>query len=794
MSSQITYNNGSTSTNAVFQYPLSRDELPNPFDISEEDDDSNGQLQRRDLFQSLQNNSSYASLNASSKSGTSSRPQPDPSKLNTMTRKPNDSISSTNSAVPSTYSNHSESSQQNSSMDKALPPNPKRKEFTKSMMSMLKSKKLKNNHHDTTNDFGQLVITPVDLPSVTSSSKMMNGNGVSPQVKETPESLSNSTSDSVDVVVYPKDPKFLSTSLSDRSFDVPMIQPSVTQTSQFHGDSVIHNGDNLDAQQKTSEMTNPWEDSTPITQPLLVPSKALERDIAVVKEISIPEEFVSDKPSTSPNTQSLPLNSTTSTPLQSPPLNSTTSTSPNIQGSSLNSTTTDSNPISPKDNNSVLNSTTTDSDLISPKNNSPVLNSTTTDSNHISPKDNSATSTSSDTQSPSLNSTTTDSSPKDNSLVRKSARRGPDMSSFLLNLAASQNASKEVPDNVKPPRTQPWGPSLRSLQRISETGDSLPSDVFTPAPDDVLARKMEELGRLRRMESRNLLAQSTTSPETPTSSRTTASPKAEVWPQLQTLQEDSSSDVATMLRDAYKERQQSLLTQLDKALADLRDVQAENKRLKSENQSQQLSISQLKTDLETKREQDKSLTQVNNQLRIANSSLALLNKEKKGWQDKLDSMQHKVSAAERQVRCLDHLTRQKLESRQESGYGQPKRRGQFATTPASTDVIGAMRAMNEEIYQACVQFVEGLERTSVFSTSQKPEVQKMLGNHLTTMMEDQAKTATSDGYNMLLMQTVLEVFMTHWCSSIIEAFYPEQETFADLLVQLSAQTSNTSGK
>jgi len=36
--------------------------------------------------------------------------------------------------------------------------------------------------------------------------------------------------------------------------------------------------------------------------------------------------------------------------------------------------------------------------------------------------------------------------------------------------------------------------------------------------------------------------------------------------------------------------------------------------------------------------------------------------------------------------------------------------------------------------------------------------------------------------------------MTHWCSSIIEAFYPQQESFADLLVELSAaQNTNTSG-
>ena len=613
-------------------------------------------------------------------------------------------------------------------MEKTLPPDPKRDEFTKLMMSTIIGSKTPNGtHHD---DFVQPVKrprSPVDLSSDSSSFKRMNGNGVSPRVKEIPESLSISLSesDSVEIVVYPKD-HFSSTSVSHLNYDVPSIQPSVTQTSQSP-DPLTHNDSNLDAQQNTSE-TNNHSDSTPITQPPPLTLKKPDRDIPVAREINLPENFISDKPSTSPD-------------VQSPPLDSTTSTSPNIH--------------------------------------SPPLNSTT------------STSTSSNIQSPSLNSTTTDSnpsSPKDNTPVRKATRRKPDMDSFLLKLVAPQVVSKVVPEKAQSPRTQQWGPPLRSLQRISETGDSLPSDTFTPAADDILARKMEELGRLRRMESRSVLAQTTTSPETP-SPRTTATPKAELRPPLPTLQEDDSPDVATLLREAYKERQESLQTQLDKALAELRDVQAENKRLTSENQAQQRSISKLKGALEAKTDQENLLTKKDNELRVANSSLTLLNKEKKGWQDKLDSMQDKVTAAERQVRCLDNLTRYKLESRHEAGYGLPKRRGLAASTPASTDIIGAMRAMNEEIYQTSVQLVEGLERTSLWT---KP--QKVLGDHLTAMMEDQAKKAISDGYNMLLMQTVLEVFMTRWCSSIIDAFYPQQETFADLLVQLSAQSTNTYGK
>jgi len=394
-------------------------------------------------------------------------------------------------------------------------------------------------------------------------------------------------------------------------------------------------------------------------------------------------------------------------------------------------------------------------------------------------------------------------SPKDSIVIKKvETRRKPSLNSlnpFLLAMAVppqtTSAVSAEVPEKVEQTKT-PWRPKpLRLLQSIGESSDSLPTNgPSAPSPDDifateeVLAGRMKELGRMRRMESRNQLAQFRASREQP--NQTTATP----IPQLHTLHEDKSSDVTALLREAYLERQQELQTQLDKALAELRDVKVENKRLTDENQSQRRSMLQLKTSLdEAKQAQENSSAQIKNQLRVATTSLTILNKEKKGWQDKLDSMQHKLSIAERQVRCLDHLTRYKLESRQEAAYGQPKRRGLLASTPASTDVIGTMGALNEEIYQTCVQLVEGLERMRPHSNKYKLQAQKVLGDHLTAMLEAQA-TGAIGSYNMLIMQAVLEVFMVHWCSSIIEAFYPKQESFADLLIQLSAKTTRTPGK
>ena len=655
------------SNDAVLQDLASRDLPAIPSESSEDEDDSNGQLQKRNLFQSLQHNPSHVfPTNASSlsiKSGTSSLGQSDSkNNLNTKKKKPRNFISSNFS---STYSNHSEFSQQDPFVAKPLPPEPKRDEFVKASSTLLRRKnamKLRGTRHDTTNDSGMPVTRPNlkssvdDFSSVASSFKTAN--------------VSDSVGES----------EMEHTSLSHRGYDVPMIQPSVIQTSHS---SMFLNDDNLDDQKNTSE-SSICSDTTLVTQHPPLTSKILQEE--VVRELNVPGAFPSDKPSTSPN-------------LHNPP----------------------------------LNSTTTDSILISPKDNSP--------------------------------------------MVELEVRRKPNMNSFVLNLVTSQVVSTLVLEKVQPPKTLQWKRPLQSLQRIS----------------DVMVWRMEGLPA-RRMESRNLMVQSKTSPET-LSSRTAATPETEepLRPQLQTLREDNSS------KEAHIERQQALQTQLDKALAELREVQVENNRLTIENQSQQRSISHLKIALdEAKHEQQQNNNSLNNQLRDTTSSLDLLNEEKKGWQDKLDSMQHKLNAAERQVRCLDHLTRRKFELRREASQSQPKRRALLSASssiiPASTVVVDAMRVLNEEIYQTCVQFVEGLERTDVSSTKQTPQVHKVLGDHLTAMMEDHAKKVTS-GYNMLLMQTVLEVFMTHWCSSIIEAFYPHQESFTDLLAELSAQTTtNSSGK
>jgi hypothetical protein len=78
-SSQTTSNNGSIfrmSSNAILQDPASGDDLSViPFNSSDDEDDSNGQLRKQNLFQNLEHNASSLSI----KSVNSSRAQSDSS-------------------------------------------------------------------------------------------------------------------------------------------------------------------------------------------------------------------------------------------------------------------------------------------------------------------------------------------------------------------------------------------------------------------------------------------------------------------------------------------------------------------------------------------------------------------------------------------------------------------------------------------------------------------------------------------------------------------------------------------
>ncbi|KIM48585.1 hypothetical protein M413DRAFT_81710 [Hebeloma cylindrosporum] len=190
------------------------------------------------------------------------------------------------------------------------------------------------------------------------------------------------------------------------------------------------------------------------------------------------------------------------------------------------------------------------------------------------------------------------------------------------------------------------------------------------------------------------------------------------------------------------------------------------------------------------------------ELEMARDDFNKLREEKRGWQEQFDVMHHKVVRAERRIRCLDHLTNARFEARQDDVFGLPLRTKKMAalSPDPSAEVLKAILSLNAEIQQLAKFFVENHLERAVFCPTQRQsshvvKAKTMLGDDLTQMLQAQSEMKALTSYQ-LLMTVVFEVFLVHWCSSIIEGWYPERPSFSDLLVELALQsagiTSSTS--
>lgn len=251
-----------------------------------------------------------------------------------------------------------------------------------------------------------------------------------------------------------------------------------------------------------------------------------------------------------------------------------------------------------------------------------------------------------------------------------------------------------------------------------------------------------------------------------------------------TAERDRAISQAHSLDLVHKELQEEkndILQQLEYQVEENHRLEEENKEL----QKECLVLRELKKKMENHEREYQELT-----------------RRGLGMQKQLDAAQHKLSDAERRVRCLDRLSRQKYEAKQEGAYGSGSTVGRSTllhhsphVKGPSMDVIDAVDAFNGEILQAANLLVESLERKPpswilTFPTG-AARAKKVWGLKVVEMLEKQARNPS--GFNFLLMQNCLEVFVTHWCVEIIEGWYPFQPSFSDVLVELASQTDTTNG-
>lgn len=181
---------------------------------------------------------------------------------------------------------------------------------------------------------------------------------------------------------------------------------------------------------------------------------------------------------------------------------------------------------------------------------------------------------------------------------------------------------------------------------------------------------------------------------------------------------------------------------------------------------------------------------------------ARLFKERDSWQGQIDDMHQRLSDAERRVRCLDVISRQKYEAKLDGAYGSGSAVGRSIklhfsphVKGPSMDVISAVTVFNEEVLQTASYIVEHLDEVRSNATHvMSKEVargKEIWGSKVVTMLQKQAQNSSQ--LNFLLLQNCLEVFMTHWCVQIVEGWYPKQPSFSDILVELTAQSASVNG-
>jgi hypothetical protein len=247
---------------------------------------------------------------------------------------------------------------------------------------------------------------------------------------------------------------------------------------------------------------------------------------------------------------------------------------------------------------------------------------------------------------------------------------------------------------------------------------------------------------------------------------------------------------------------QELREQLASAMRDLKAAKDETLVYKNSTVQINKDLERLAKDLKAAKSAHESLVprheRTRSELEMARDDFKRLQEEKRGWQEQFDVMHHQVVQAERQIRCLDHLTGARFEARQDDVFGPPARTKKLAalSIDPSTKVVNTILSLNAEIQQAAKKFVENYLERAIFCPIQPQsgvlvKAKKMLGEDLTQMLQAQPKTKTSTLYQ-LLMTVVLEIFLVRWCSSIIEGWYPERASFSDLLAKLSSQVAGVS--
>jgi len=102
--------------------------------------------------------------------------------------------------------------------------------------------------------------------------------------------------------------------------------------------------------------------------------------------------------------------------------------------------------------------------------------------------------------------------------------------------------------------------------------------------------------------------------------------------------------------------------------------------------------------------------------------------------------------------------------------------------PVSAEIVAMVNRANQWIPYIAQEVANGVVRARVVHPSPVSRTRRTLGVHLDNILAHETLHPDT-GVHSRLIKAVVQVFLVDWCVDIVDAHYPRQKTFADLLVE-----------
>lgn len=244
--------------------------------------------------------------------------------------------------------------------------------------------------------------------------------------------------------------------------------------------------------------------------------------------------------------------------------------------------------------------------------------------------------------------------------------------------------------------------------------------------------------------------------------------------------------------DRHCERLKLNLTKAESKITHLTTEKAKSDELMEKHRKFSVALYQ---EIQPLREEQKKLQERVSELDTALSSrLSTLSKlraefnalkdEKRIWQGRMDTLLHTAISAERRVRMLNHIAASKPDTKTEAdGQSRIRRGNNTKPQTPSQEALQAIERLNKIISDVASLLGPFFSSTQGWSPNIK-RCKMVFGHWVTSAM------LRKGCEHPWFLHSIIQMFLVDWCRAIIEAWYPKQKSFSELLMSELAGSYN----